>query len=50
MSELDGDDGVLKSTTGNPVARDIVQFAPFHQYRVRCKCFSFPIFKLMFLK
>uniref|UniRef100_UPI00398EF0C5 copine-1 isoform X2 n=1 Tax=Pristiophorus japonicus TaxID=55135 RepID=UPI00398EF0C5 len=33
MEVLDGDDGVLKSLTGEPVARDIVQFVPFRQFQ-----------------
>ncbi|KAJ7331873.1 hypothetical protein JRQ81_014053 [Phrynocephalus forsythii] len=33
MEFLDGDDGVLKSLTGEPVARDIVQFVPFRQFQ-----------------
>lgn len=33
MEFLDGDSGVLKSLTGEPVARDIVQFVPFRQFR-----------------
>lgn len=33
MEILDGDDGVLKSPTGQPVARDIVQFVPFRDYQ-----------------
>lgn len=33
MEMLDGDDGVLKSPTGQPVARDIVQFVPFHSLK-----------------
>uniref|UniRef100_A0A671TEU6 Copine-3 n=1 Tax=Sinocyclocheilus anshuiensis TaxID=1608454 RepID=A0A671TEU6_9TELE len=32
MEFLDGDSGVLKSLTGEPVARDIVQFVPFKQF------------------
>uniref|UniRef100_A0A8C1RKW4 Copine I n=1 Tax=Cyprinus carpio TaxID=7962 RepID=A0A8C1RKW4_CYPCA len=32
MEFLDGDNGVLKSVTGEPVARDIVQFVPFKQF------------------
>ena len=32
MEMLDGDDGVLKSLSGEPVARDIVQFVPFRQF------------------
>ncbi|XP_032898026.1 LOW QUALITY PROTEIN: copine-1 [Amblyraja radiata] len=32
MEFLDGDDGVLKSLSGQPVARDIVQFVPFRQF------------------
>uniref|UniRef100_A0A8C3SSI9 Copine-3 n=1 Tax=Chelydra serpentina TaxID=8475 RepID=A0A8C3SSI9_CHESE len=32
MEFLDGDDGVLKSLTGEPAARDIVQFVPFRQF------------------
>ncbi|NWT05053.1 CPNE1 protein, partial [Mionectes macconnelli] len=33
MEFLDGDDGVLKSVTGEPAARDIVQFVPFRQFK-----------------
>ena len=33
MEELDGDDGVLRSSTGQPVARDIVQFVPFRDFK-----------------
>ncbi|ETE61506.1 RNA-binding protein 12 [Ophiophagus hannah] len=33
MEFLDGDDGVLKSLAGEPVARDIVQFVPFRQFQ-----------------
>ncbi|NXG16911.1 CPNE1 protein, partial [Grallaria varia] len=33
MEFLDGDNGVLKSVTGEPAARDIVQFVPFRQFR-----------------
>ncbi|XP_072371456.1 copine-1 isoform X1 [Scyliorhinus torazame] len=33
MEFLDGDDGVLKSLTGEPVFRDIVQFVPFRQFQ-----------------
>ncbi|KAI4875075.1 hypothetical protein NFI96_033371 [Prochilodus magdalenae] len=32
MDVLDGDNGVLKSPTGEPVARDIVQFVPFRDF------------------
>nr|XP_015220553.1 PREDICTED: copine-1 isoform X3 [Lepisosteus oculatus]XP_015220554.1 PREDICTED: copine-1 isoform X3 [Lepisosteus oculatus]XP_015220555.1 PREDICTED: copine-1 isoform X3 [Lepisosteus oculatus] len=32
MEFLDGDNGVLKSLTGEPVARDIVQFVPFRNF------------------
>ncbi|KAK3760019.1 hypothetical protein RRG08_064692 [Elysia crispata] len=32
MNVLDGDDGVLKSTQGQPVKRDIVQFVPFREF------------------
>uniref|UniRef100_A0A8C2F3F1 Copine-3 n=1 Tax=Cyprinus carpio TaxID=7962 RepID=A0A8C2F3F1_CYPCA len=32
MEFLDGDNGVLKSLTGEPAARDIVQFVPFKQF------------------
>ncbi len=32
MEFLDGDNGVLKSVTGEPVTRDIVQFVPFKQF------------------
>lgn len=34
MNNLDGDDGVLKSTSGIPVKRDIVQFVPFRQFKM----------------
>ncbi|KAF4796365.1 Copine-1 [Turdus rufiventris] len=33
MEFLDGDGGVLKSVTGEPAARDIVQFVPFRQFK-----------------
>ncbi|NXX55818.1 CPNE1 protein, partial [Scopus umbretta] len=33
MEFLDGDNGVLKSLTGEPAARDIVQFVPFQQFK-----------------
>ncbi|KAH0619022.1 hypothetical protein JD844_018625 [Phrynosoma platyrhinos] len=33
MEFLDGDDGVLKSLTGEPAARDIVQFVPFRKFQ-----------------
>lgn len=33
MTLLDGDDGVLKSTTGVKVQRDIVQFVPFRDFK-----------------
>ncbi|XP_069740604.1 copine-1-like isoform X2 [Narcine bancroftii] len=33
MDFLDGDEGVLKSVAGEPVARDIVQFVPFRQFQ-----------------
>ena len=32
MEFLDGDDGVLKSPSGAPVHRDILQFVPFHHF------------------
>ncbi|XP_072521781.1 copine-1 isoform X3 [Salminus brasiliensis] len=32
MEVLDGDNGVLKAPTGEPVARDIVQFVPFKNF------------------
>ncbi|XP_066558258.1 copine-1 isoform X2 [Amia ocellicauda] len=32
MEFLDGDGGVLKSLTGEPVARDIVQFVPYRDF------------------
>ncbi|TSK16234.1 Copine-1 [Bagarius yarrelli] len=32
MEVLDGDKGVLKSSNGEPVARDIVQFVPFKDF------------------
>uniref|UniRef100_A0A3Q0RUY9 Copine-3 n=1 Tax=Amphilophus citrinellus TaxID=61819 RepID=A0A3Q0RUY9_AMPCI len=33
MELLDGDNGVLKSTVGEAVARDIVQFVPYRQFK-----------------
>lgn len=33
MELLDGDDGVLRSTVGEAVSRDIVQFVPFRQFK-----------------
>ncbi|NXL70440.1 CPNE1 protein, partial [Leptocoma aspasia] len=33
MEFLDGDSSVLKSVTGEPAARDIVQFMPFQQFK-----------------
>ncbi|XP_065114604.1 copine-3 isoform X1 [Paramisgurnus dabryanus] len=33
MEILDGDDGRLKSTTGEPAIRDIVQFVPFRKFQ-----------------
>ncbi|KAK0045850.1 copine-3 [Biomphalaria pfeifferi] len=33
MNELDGDNGVLKSLSGEPVKRDIVQFVPFREFK-----------------
>ncbi|KAM6947966.1 copine-1-like [Lycodopsis pacificus] len=33
MELLDGDDGVLKSTVGEAVARHIVQFVPYRQFK-----------------
>ncbi|XP_077430417.1 copine-1-like isoform X2 [Vanacampus margaritifer] len=33
MELLDGDDGVLRSTVGEAVARDIVQFVPFVKFK-----------------
>ena len=33
MNMLDGDDGVLKSPSGQPVARDIVQFVPYRDFK-----------------
>ncbi|KAM6979613.1 copine-1 [Aplochiton taeniatus] len=32
MELLDGDDGVLKSLSGEPAARDIVQFVPYRKF------------------
>ena len=32
MNILDGDDGVLKGSNGQPVRRDIVQFVPFRDF------------------
>ena len=32
MELLDGDDGCLKSQTGEPALRDIVQFVPFRKF------------------
>lgn len=36
MEVLDGDNGVLKSPSGEPVARDIVQFVPFKDFVKVC--------------
>ncbi|XP_022094529.1 copine-3-like isoform X2 [Acanthaster planci] len=33
MRMLDGDDGVLRSPSGEPVCRDIVQFVPFRDFK-----------------
>ncbi|XP_067881857.1 copine-6-like, partial [Heterodontus francisci] len=33
MRTLDGDDGILLSTQGQPAARDIVQFVPFRDFK-----------------
>ncbi|BFZ19711.1 hypothetical protein BsWGS_22750 [Bradybaena similaris] len=33
MNELDGDNGVLKSPSGEPARRDVVQFVPFREYK-----------------
>lgn len=33
MNLLDGDDGVLRSSSGKPVARDIVQFVPYRKFK-----------------
>ena len=33
MNALDGDDGVLKSASGEPAKRDIVQFVPFRDFK-----------------
>eukprot|EP00057_Strongylocentrotus_purpuratus_P010854 XP_011665328.1 PREDICTED: copine-3 isoform X2 [Strongylocentrotus purpuratus] len=33
MRMLDGDDGTLKSPSGEPTARDIVQFVPFRDFK-----------------
>ncbi|XP_033125258.1 copine-3-like [Anneissia japonica] len=33
MQKLDGDDGILKSPSGEPAARDIVQFVPFRDFK-----------------
>lgn len=32
MEFLDGDDGVLRSSAGEPAVRDIVQFVPFRKF------------------
>lgn len=32
MNRLDGDDGLLRNSRGEPAARDIVQFVPFSKY------------------
>lgn len=33
MQMLDGDDGVLRAPSGQPVHRDIVQFVPFRDFK-----------------
>lgn len=41
MNELDGDNGVLKAPSGEPVKRDIVQFVPFREFKqVAVRIFS----------
>ncbi|CAN0038905.1 unnamed protein product, partial [Discosporangium mesarthrocarpum] len=35
MNMLDGDDGVLRDSSGNRAARDIVQFVPLSRYEVQ---------------
>lgn len=42
MELLDGDDGVLRSTVGEAVARDIVQFVPYFKFKdVRAEIYCF---------
>ena len=33
MRMLDGDDGILRSPSGDPACRDIVQFVAFKNYK-----------------
>ncbi|KAK3515151.1 hypothetical protein QTP70_008160, partial [Hemibagrus guttatus] len=33
MQILEGDEGILRSPKGEPVLRDIVQFAPFRNFK-----------------
>jgi len=33
MEFLDGDNGVLRSSSGEPAVRDIVQFVPFRKFQ-----------------
>lgn len=49
MEVLDGDNGVLKSSTGEPVARDIVQFVPFKDFvKVRLiTCLNLSMYEIM---
>ncbi|XP_046549365.1 LOW QUALITY PROTEIN: copine-3-like [Haliotis rubra] len=37
MEELDGDDGLLRAPSGEPVKRDIVQFVPFREFKQSSK-------------
>jgi quinol-cytochrome oxidoreductase complex cytochrome b subunit len=52
MSELDGDNGVLRAPSGEPVRRDIVQFVPFREFKQVCEmcgfCFLFFFFVFFF--
>lgn len=36
MNMLDGDDGLLRGPSGEPVKRDIVQFVPFNEFKKVC--------------
>uniref|UniRef100_A0A672K4Q8 Copine C-terminal domain-containing protein n=1 Tax=Sinocyclocheilus grahami TaxID=75366 RepID=A0A672K4Q8_SINGR len=46
MEILDGDDGRLRSITGEPAVRDIVQFVPFRKCFLR-SYFGFYYFALL---
>lgn len=44
MRTLDGDDGVLRAPSGEPVKRDIVQFVPFRDFKRVSDAVSFEVY------